>query len=215
MAAARAAQLKAQLMQQAAPLMQQQAMRGMLMGGNADQNGMQQPGQLRSEDPSIYVPFMIQDPATQKQALKEIGDSQNIANNRQTILDAFDKAKDENSILGRISHAGFTPPSILQMRAQMLPIIHDAEGRVNEFEQKTTSDLEPKPGDSDATVQAKRNALIRFMEGKSAAPTAMAHGINLQNFKSTASGKSESPQIKIVNGVKYMRGPDGKAVKVQ
>ena len=69
----------------------------------------------------------------------------------------------------------------------MLPIIHDAEGRVNEFEQKTTSDLEPKPGDTAAKIQAKRQALEAFLNQKKSAPTAKGFGINLDNFGSTSS----------------------------
>lgn len=185
-AKARADQLAGQLQQQVAPLMQQLAMRQSLM----------QPGTNTSDqDPASFVPFVVP-PDRQKDVLHEIGQAQDTERNAGDIMRHFDEAVKENSLGGRVMHAGFTPPSILAMRSQMLPIIHTAEGRVNEFEQKTTSDLEPKPGDTTATVAAKRQAMQQFLDQKAAAPNAKAFGIDLSRFKSTTTDEAArlSPQ---------------------
>lgn len=44
---------------------------------------------------------------------------------------------------------------------------------------------------------------------------AMAGSLGVRPFNKTASQQQSAPQIKTVNGVKYMRGPNGQAVKVQ
>jgi len=174
MAKAKANQLMGQLQQQVAPSVMQMAMRQSLMSGNTG-----------DQDPASYVPYVVPE-ARQKDVLHEIGTAQNAQKNEDQLMKYFDEADKENTIGGRVMHAGFAPASILNMRAMMLPIIHDAEGRVNEFEQKTTSDLEPKPGDSPAKVAAKRQGLQAFLHQKMAAPNAKAYGIDLDHFKSTA-----------------------------
>jgi hypothetical protein len=68
-----------------------------------------------------------------------------------------------------------------------LPLIHDLEGRVNEYEQKTLQDNYPQPGDKPETVAAKRKAITHFFDQKAAAPNAKAYGIDLDRFQSTSS----------------------------
>ena len=181
-AQARAKQITGALEMQTAPMMQQLSMRRMLQSGQG----------AAQQDPASYVPFVV--PADrQKDVLHEIGQAQNAIQNSDAMMKHFDEATKENTVGGRASRLGFTPPSILAMRASMLPIIHDAEGRVNEFEQKTTSDLEPKPGDKESTIAAKRQALQQFLQQKAAAPNAKAFGIDLSKFAST----SHNPEARL------------------
>lgn len=163
------------LIQQKDQLMSQIALRQTLMNGN-----------VRGIDPAQVVPYTV--PAEhQKDVLTEIGKAQNATQNEQTIMQQFDKAAQENTIANRIGHAGFNPGSVLQLNALSLPLIHDAEGRVNEYEAKTLHDLTPSPFDSDEKVAAKRQGYLNFIHSKQAAPMAKSYGIDLQRFNSTSS----------------------------
>lgn len=194
LAQSRGQQLLGQLHMQTAPVVQQMAVRDMVANST--------PEQLSKMDPASLIQSIVP-PDKQKEVSKEIGTAQNAKKNSDQILKHFDEAMKENTIGGRIGRAGFNPPSILAMRSMMLPLIHDLEGRVNEFEQKTTSDLEPKPGDKAATVAAKRKALTEFLAQKSAAPLAKTYGIDLEKFGSTqAPGSLNQQQKKYVEWAK-------------
>lgn len=166
------------LIQQKDQLLNQISLRQTLMHGN-----------VSDMDPAQLVPYAVP-PSAQKTVLKEIGDAQNVGKNGDAIMQQFNKAIGENTITNRIMHAGFNPGSVLQLKALALPLIHDAEGRVNEFEAKTVNDLIPGPGDSEAKIQAKREGMMNFLHQKAAAPTAKAYGLDLQRFKGTSSDQS-------------------------
>lgn len=174
MAMANGNQMIGQLQREKAQALQPMAMRNAILSNLNNAN----------IDPAIAVPALVPE-HHQKDVFKEISNAQNASRNSDAIMKNFDEAAQQNTI----ARTGFgllrTPPSVLSMRAMMLPIIHDAEGRVNEFEQKTTSDLEPKPGDTDAKIAEKRQAMLGFLKGKMAAPTAKAYGIDLNKFQST------------------------------
>jgi hypothetical protein len=178
-AKAKGQQLLAQYQAQYAPLIQQAALRQTLQGAT-------ETGQKLSVDPAQLVPQMVPESA-RKEVLHEIGQSENARKNKIAFLQAFDNADKENSISGRIARLGFTPPSIKAMDVLGLPLIHDLEGRVNEYEQKTLQDNYPQPGDKPETVAAKRQAIIHFFDQKAAAPNAKAYGIDLDRFQSTSS----------------------------
>lgn len=138
-----------------------------------------------NQDPEKLVPYLVPK-EHQKEAFTEIKQAQSASQNESKILDAFDRAAKENTVLR--TGAGFlrTPPSIMELNALSLPIIHDSEGRVNEFEQKTLSDLHPKAGDTDEKIASKRNAFVDFIHQKKAAPVSKGFGIDLQKFQSTS-----------------------------
>lgn len=184
-AKSRGQQLLGQLQQQTAPVVQQMAVRDMLSSAK--------PEQLQKMDPSQLVTSIVP-PDKQKEVTHEIALAQNAKINSDNILKHFDEASKENTVAGRVSRLGFTPPSILSMRSMMLPLIHDLEGRVNEFEQKTTSDLEPKPGDKASTISAKKKALVEFLAQKSSAPMAKSFGLDLEKFGSTAKPGTLTPE---------------------
>lgn len=204
MAKARAQQAIGTLQTQMAPLIQQQTIFQMLKQGNN--------GSVSSMDPASLVRFVVPE-GQQKEVFHEVGQAQNALANKAAFMQNFDKATQENSIAGRIGRLGFTPPSIKAMNQLSLPLIHDLEGRVNEYEQKTVQDNLPQPGDLPDTVARKRATMESFFNQKASAPTAKGYGIDLNNFKSTS--VQNTPPIKIVNGVKYTRGPNGEAVRVK
>ena len=167
--------------------------------------------QQQQMDPAQAVPFLVP-PDQQKEVFKEISQAQNAAKNKDAFLQAFDKAVSENTVLGRLSRAGFTPPSIKAMNMLSLPLIHDLEGRVNEYEQKTVQDNMPELGDKESTVAAKRKAMEDFFDQKMAAPTAKGFGIDLGKFQSTAPKQQEQqqqPEVKTFQGVKYQKVAGG------
>ena len=165
--------------------------------------------QQQQMDPAQAVPFLVP-PDQQKEVFKEISQAQNAAKNKEAFLQAFDKADSENTVLGRLTRAGFTPPSIKAMNMLSLPLIHDLEGRVNEYEQKTVQDNMPQPGDKESTVAAKRKAMEDFFDQKMAAPTAKGFGIDLGKFQSTAPKQQEQqPEVKTRQGVKYQKVAGG------
>ena len=167
--------------------------------------------QQQQMDPAQAVPFLVP-PDQQKEVFKEISQAQNAAKNKDAFLQAFDKAVSENTVLGRLTRAGFTPPSIKAMNMLSLPLIHDLEGRVNEYEQKTVQDNMPELGDKDSTVAAKRKAMEDFFDQKMAAPTAKGFGIDLSKFQSTAPKQQEQqqqPEVKTRQGVKYQKVAGG------
>lgn len=173
---ARAQQAIGAIQSQMAPMIQQQAMFKMLHSPD---------GTIKDIDPAQLIPSLVPKEA-QKEVFKEVSQAQNAIRNKKSFLDNFDNAVQENSILGRASRLGFTPPSIKAMNQLALPLIHDLEGRVNEYEQKTVQDNFPQPGDTAATVDAKRKTMQDFFDQKSAASTAKGYGLDLSKFKSTS-----------------------------
>lgn len=121
----------------------------------------------------------------QKQVFTEIANAQHATQNEKEIMTAFDDASKENTLLRTGAGLLRTPGSIQKMNAMFLPMIHDQEGRVNEYEQHTLQELMPKPGDMDAKIAYKRQALEAFINNKKSAPTAKGYGIDLSRSVGT------------------------------
>jgi len=168
MAKARALQEAGKLDMQVAPIQAQMAQRQAVFRGM--QNGVVSPSQA--------VPFLVPQ-EHQKEVYSEIKKAQDVQQLEQPILENFDKAAKENTIARTGAGMLRTPPSVQTLSAMYLPMIHDAEGRVNEYEAKTLHDLTPQPGDTDSKIAAKRNGLIQFMIQKRATPTADSFGIRI------------------------------------
>lgn len=183
MAQARAHQNAGNLDMQSHQIIGQMASRRALLGG----------GLPASTDPSVLVQALVPE-HSQKEVFKEIKDAQNASHIQNEMMKLFDEATKENTAVRSIGGLR-EPPSIRNMRALALPMIHDAEGRVNEYEAKTLFDLEPKGGDLDSTIQKKRAGLINFINQKKSAPTARGFGIDLNKFAST----STDPTLKMNN----------------
>lgn len=145
-----------------------------------------------STDPSILVPHLVPK-EHQKEVFHEIKQAQDASRVKKEFLKAFDTAGEENTVLRTGGGLLRTPPSIKAMNMLALPLIHDLEGRVNEFEQKTVQDNMPKPGDLPTTIARKRQAMDQFLSQKESGPTAKGYGIDLSKFQST----STDPRISL------------------
>ncbi len=168
MALARAQQANAQILAQYGPMVQQTAMRQAILGGMKQGN----------VEPEKAVPYLVPQ-EHQKEVYNEIKKAQDVNQLEKPILENFDKAAKENTILKTGFGKVRTPVSIQTLQAMALPMIHDQEGRVNEYEMKTLQDLMPQPGDTDTKIAGKRQGWINFMHQKQATPTANSFGIQV------------------------------------
>lgn len=177
-------------------------------------NTMQQQLRNPSSNPANKIRLMQLtgqlNPNQSEQAFKELDRVNNFSVQKQNIMENFDKANQENTIMGRVAHLGSTPASVDAIKNQIMPYLKDAEGRINETEIKRVDSLIPSPGDAPHKVAEKRKALQDFMDEK--ASSSMLRGIGIQPQSQQA---MKQPQTKTVNGVKYIRGPNGEAVRVQ
>lgn len=146
-----------------------------------------------NQDPSSMVPALVPE-AQQKEVFSEIKKAQDATAVEGTILNKFDQASKENTVMRTGAGLARTPASVMELNALSLPLIHDAEGRVNEYEAKTLKDLMPAPGDTSAKINQKRQGFIDFINQKKAAPTAKGYGIDLTQYKTTGGHPSNEVQ---------------------
>ena len=144
------------------PEMQQMKMRQAALSGA--QNG--------SVSPERLVPMLVP-PSHQQKVYEEIGKAQDAASLEKDIMSTYDQAAKEVGTSIR------TSPALNKLRALALPMIHDKEGRVNEFEQKTLENIEPGKFDSAARRASNRDAWLKFMRQKQATPIANSFGISI------------------------------------
>lgn len=203
--------MKAKLIGPQAALQAQQAQQGLME--QADQlrksQAMWEATQAALKNPS-------QDPASQirlkqitgqiapqeaEAAYKDLDRTTNLQKQHDVILDSFDKANQENTIAGRIAHAGFSPASVSALKDQIMPYLKDAEGRISEIEVKRMDELIPSPGDSSDKVKEKRAALENFMQEKMSSSHLQGLGINPKS--------NEQTQIRVMNGQQYKKVQGG------
>lgn len=170
MAKARAQQLKAQLIQQAVPYLHQAQAYDMLYG-KSGQNMAPEQKLLMMKNAGMINEQQY------AEGNKEAGSLQNSDVARKNIMGAFDKLNQQNTVGNRVMHAGFEPASAAAFENEIVPLIKDKEGRVNEFEFNTAKKFKPQPGDSPTKVMQKRADLDRWIQDKSAAPTLQGLGI--------------------------------------
>ncbi len=192
-------------------------------------------------DPAKKVSWLV--PAAQQaKVFDEIEAAQNATHNAPAILSAFDEAaKESRPLTGGITGSsgaallpGVDTAHQKQMHALLGPTFKDVEGTVrqaamdNMFKNST-----PQFGDSDSTVNAKRDALIGYLTSKSAATAASGFGINLDQYPSTnvkaalpqppgtktkasQNPSSQGPEIRVTpDGRKWIQGANGKAIPYQ
>lgn len=207
-ALAAAAPLKAQLEQQ----MNMNNFKMSLM----DQ--IQQPGSMSAVDPAKLVPLFIQNPDQQNKAYAEIGAAQDTKRMSGAIMDSFEQAAKENTVMRTGAGMIRTPGSVLALHQAMQPTFKDLEGTVRQAAMENTfRNVTPAPGDSQHTIDTKRAALRDYLQSKASAPVAKGASngvIDLSRYASTAP-LAGGPQIKVVNGVRYARGPNGEAIRLQ
>lgn len=165
-------------------------------------------------DPSMLVPALVPN-EHQKQVFGEIEAAQDTKRMGSTIMKAFETADKENTIMKTGGGMLRTPASVYALHQAMQPTFKDLEGTVRQAAMDNTfKNITPMPGDSEHTINEKREALQQYLQSKASAPTAKAYGIDLSQYNSTAPIQAR-PETKTVNGVTYMRGPNGQAVRVK
>ncbi len=169
-----------------------------------------QQGDVSGQNPLDYVRHVV--PADkQKDVATELGKAMYTTDNKEKMLHLWDQAQKEQTA-GRTVFGIWDAPATKALRAMGDPLIHDQEGRVNEFEKKDFEGLLPGSGQVDSRQKELRKSFEMFLDNKREAPLAKTQGIDIDRFKSTSSPSSET---KVVNGVKYMRGPKGEAIPVK
>lgn len=152
----------AQIDERIAPLKQQLAIQKMSMQ-NADPVGRQVRILVpEKEQPAVY---------------SELEKSQNAVKIKDSLMREFQKADSENTVMGRAMHFGFSPQSIANMKAMVVPLLKDEAGRVTEPELERVDGFLPTPGDSRAKIDEKRKGLMEFITAKEATPRASSYGI--------------------------------------
>jgi hypothetical protein len=123
----------------------------------------------------------------QESVYKEIERAQDTKKMGVSILDAFDSAAKENTVLK--TGFGFvrTPASVLALHQAMQPTFKDLEGTVRQAAMDNTfKNITPAPGDFEDTIARKRQSLVEYLQSKSSAPRAKNYGIDLEKYQSTA-----------------------------
>lgn len=158
---------------------------------------------VNNVDPSTLVEKIIPEKHRQK-VYAEIESAQNTKKMAKSIVDAFEKAAKENTFVK--TGAGFlrTPGSVYALHQAMQPTFKDLEGTVRQAAMDNTfKNITPVSGDSDYTVDQKREALYEYLQSKASAPVAKGNGIDLGRFESTKPLEFHHTETK--GGVKYRR----------
>lgn len=160
---------------------QNRTMLGLLNQGQSASNGT-----IKADPASLVNQFVPE--AQRAKALDEIGKAQHVAKSQGQMLDYFDQAAKENTIL-RTGANPFgqlrTPAAMTNLQALAQPLIKDEAGRPNEIQQKIFYNLLPHPGDTDSKIAEKRNGLVQYMGNFSESPTfKAATGLDLNKFQS-------------------------------
>lgn len=170
-AKARALQLTGPLTQQMNQLKYDVGLRQAAM--NAGQ-GMDPSQQLQLKSMAGLIPADQRGPVS-----KEIDRLQTNQKAQEGLMANFDQATQENTIANRAAHAGFEPASVSNLRNSMMPMLKDAEGRVNETEMHNVESYIPQPGDLPAKVAERRAGLNQFISLKNQSSLLKSYGITM------------------------------------
>ncbi len=185
-ALARGQQLSGALEAQMAPLIQQSAMRSMLLGSNSGDRHLASASKLIKEDPASFVAALV---PTEKQGevAKSIDAAKNTKRMGGAIIKSFDEAAKENTVLRTGAGMLRTPASVYALHQSMQPTFADLEGTVRQAAMDNTfKNITPMPGDMDSTVARKRQSLVDYLQSKASATLPKAYGIDLEKFHDTA-----------------------------
>lgn len=193
-------QAAGQLLQAAAPIQSQIAMRRTLL------QGANNSPQMAANTVRMVVP-----PGPQQQAAqKELETAENMNSMRDMVMSAFDKVGQLQTLQGR----GFSPiQSEHQINAIMKPILgqiaHDTEGRVTVADVKLLEDMFPKLTDDTGTVVEKRQRAWQFLSSKMHFPILQSYGIHPSNWGYFQQG-NEQPAIQMGAPIPPVQQPQGK-----
>lgn len=144
-------------------------------------------------DPAQYVQYVVPK-EHQAKVFEEIGRAQNVSSNSDKIDSMFNQAANENTILRTGAGMLRTPGSVMALHQLLLPNFKQVDGTVRQAAMdETFKNVTPAPGDSDAKIAYKRQALHNWMHSEMAAPTAKGFGVDLTHFAST----TDSPVAKL------------------
>ncbi len=192
--------------------LEQQKLQNRMQIGLLSQGGGQPgaQGNLSGADPAVLVPMFIKDPGQQKEAYAEIQKAQDASRSYQEMLKLVDEAGKRNTVLRTGAGMLRTPVAVASLENLALPLIRDQVGRVSEFEHDAFKHLMPQPGDTDAKVADKKQAMIDFWRSKMSAPVvkgASNGAIDLTKFSSTA--LPLPAKTAVMNGMQYEKVPGG------
>jgi hypothetical protein len=143
-------------------------------------------GGATAEDPSALVPVLVPQ-EHQKEVYKSIDAATNTRHMANSIMHAFEQAIKENTAIKTGAGLLRTPGSVLALHQHMQPTFADLEGTVRQSAMDNTfKNVTPMPGDSEHTINQKREALMEYLQSKASASTAKAYGIDLRKFEKTA-----------------------------
>jgi hypothetical protein len=176
-------------------------------------------------DPASRIQFLVP-PEQQAKVADAMNAAKNTVANAPGILEAFDQASKEvrplsggTSTSGTAFIPGLKSPGQQALQARLGPTFQDVEGTVRQAAMDNLDhNITPKFGDDDKTIATKRASLTEYLKSKSAASLPKAYGIDLTKYPSTNTttiGQAVQPQVKVVNGVKYTRAPNGQAIPVK
>ena len=159
------------------------------------------------QDPASLVPRIVPE-HHQEAVYKEIERAEDTRRMGESILNWFDKAAQQQTVLRTGAGLLRTSPAVLQLHQSLQPTFKDLEGTVRQAAMDNTfKNLTPAAGDTDATIAQKRQGLIQYLQSKASAPRAKSFGIDLDKFQSTSPIKNI--EIKTMGGVKYQKVPGG------
>lgn len=152
--------------------------------GQIGQNGQ---GQLSNQDPATLVNITARDKEDKKQILEEIKNRQNLSTNFPKMLDAFDRAANEQTVLRTGGGMLRESPALKELHQLMLPNFKTIDGTVRQAAMdESFHNIDPKPGDFNSSTKVKRDALVNWARSESAAPASMNAGLNLDNYAKTS-----------------------------
>lgn len=164
-------------------------------------------GGLSDMDPASLVPHFVPK-EKQEEVFKEVERAKNTAAMTPKILEYFDMSTSKNPVVaarGRKAFEGLINTTVSDLTGTARQAEFDSIHK-----NFSSSGLTALPGEN----ETMRKSLVNYLGGKSAAPRFKGYvGMDLDKFNSTASSKND--QFKVVNGVKYKRGPKGEAIPVK
>lgn len=172
MAKARALQLAGQLDAQAAPIIQQIAMKKAVLGG---MNGVSDPAsKIRYGSMAGIIPK-----GEEEHLYKELGEAQNMVRARDDIMSAFDQVSKLNTVGNRLS-------SPIQSRSQIHALVDpliaklskDTAGRFTEQDAQYLASVFPSMSDNEKSLAVKRRQIDKLVSEKMQFPRLKAYGIN-------------------------------------
>jgi hypothetical protein len=140
-------------------------------------------GDVSGQNPLDYVKHVVP-AAEQGKVADELGKAQFVAENHDKMMHLWDQAQKEQT-MARTGFGLVDAPATRELRALGDPLIHDQEGRVNEFEKKDFEGLLPSSGQTDGRQRELRDGFETFINNKKSAPIAKTYGIDINRFNST------------------------------